>query len=98
METTGNKDLFLLILTFLLGMALTLPIFTKVPPHADEHQFYFNAFKIMGAEELHNYVYGIRSEFPPGRSNRCDSIFWKVLWFNALYYGVFLLCSCTSKG
>ena len=63
METTGNKNLFLLILTFLFGMALTLPIFTKVPPHADEHQFYFNAFKIMGAEELHNYVHVAFTEY-----------------------------------
>ncbi|HLB51735.1 hypothetical protein A3F07_00900 [candidate division WWE3 bacterium RIFCSPHIGHO2_12_FULL_38_15] len=63
MDNSNNKNLAFLILAFLLGMALTLPVFTKVPPHADEHQFYFNAFSIMGGEALHNYVHVAFTEY-----------------------------------
>ena len=63
MNNTGSKNLALLILSFVLGMALTIPVFTKVPPHADEHQFYFNAFSIMGGEALQNYVHVAFTEY-----------------------------------
>lgn len=36
---------------------MVLPILDKIPNHPDEHQFYFNAFRIMEGKELHNYLH-----------------------------------------
>lgn len=66
METENKKPNYILpvfILTIIVAIALTIPVFTKVGPHADEHQFYFNAFRIMAGQELHNYLHVALTEY-----------------------------------
>ncbi len=53
----------LLVLIVLVGILLTVPILSNIKPHADEHQFYLNAFRIMGGKELHNYVHVALTEY-----------------------------------
>jgi len=63
-RTTDDRlNKFLLILVFILGVSLTVPILSRIPSHPDEHQFYFNAFKIMAGEELHNYLHVALTEY-----------------------------------
>lgn len=52
-----KQYLVLLVLIFLLGVGLVLPVLDKIPNHPDEYQFYFNAFRIMEGKELHNYLH-----------------------------------------
>lgn len=55
----------LVILTgiFLSFLVLTLPILINIPAHPDEYQFYYNAFRIMGGKELHNYLHVAVTEY-----------------------------------
>ena len=59
----SNYSLPVFILTIIAAVALTLPVFAKVSPHADEYQFYFNAFRIMAGQELHNYLHVAFTEY-----------------------------------
>jgi len=58
-----NINLVLLVSIFLLGAGLVLPILSKIPNHPDEHQFYFNAFRIMEGKEPHNYLHVTLAEY-----------------------------------
>ena len=62
-KSNSNYILPIFIFTIIVAVALTLPVFTKVGPHADEYQFYFNAFKIMAGQELHNYLHVAFTEY-----------------------------------
>lgn len=56
-------NLALLSFILFLALILLLPILGKIPNHPDEYQFYFNAFRIMGGQELHNYLHIALTEY-----------------------------------
>lgn len=58
-----GKNLILIIIIFALSVLLILPIIYHIPSHPDEHQFYLNAFSIMGGKPLHNYVHIALTEY-----------------------------------
>ncbi|MFH1566249.1 MAG: hypothetical protein ABIB98_03580 [bacterium] len=58
-----DKKIYVLIIIYILAILLTFPILSRVSSHPDEHQFYFNAFKIMAGEELHNYLHIATTEY-----------------------------------
>ena len=64
MVKNNFKYIFLLfVITIFVALVLTVPVFTKVSPHADESQFYFNAFRIMEGKELNNYFHVAVTEY-----------------------------------
>lgn len=59
----SNLNLVLLIVVFLLGTGLVLPVLSRIPNHSDENQFYANAFSIMAGKELANYIHVALTEY-----------------------------------
>jgi len=48
---------------FVFGLIITIPIVSRTMAHADEYQFYLNAFTIMAGKELHNYIHVALTEY-----------------------------------
>lgn len=58
-----ETNLITLIVILIAAILLTVPVLSKIPLHPDEHQFYLNAFSIMGGKELHNYLHVALTEY-----------------------------------
>ncbi|MBU4380843.1 hypothetical protein L6255_03660 [Candidatus Parcubacteria bacterium] len=59
----ANLLIIPLILVFVFGLIITIPIVSRTMAHSDEYQFYFNAFTIMAGQELHNYIHVALTEY-----------------------------------
>lgn len=63
----ANKKEGLIYLVFfdviLLALVLIYPVVSHIPPHPDEHQFFMNAWSIMGGKQLHNFLHVALTEY-----------------------------------
>lgn len=47
----------------LLALVLIYPVVGHIPPHPDEHQFFMNAWSILGGKQLHNFLHVALTEY-----------------------------------
>ncbi|MEK7611522.1 MAG: hypothetical protein AAB486_04090 [Patescibacteria group bacterium] len=46
-----------------LAVFLTVPVLSNITPHPDEHQFFLNAWSIMGGKQLQNFLHVALTEY-----------------------------------
>lgn len=64
LKTFKDHTAAVLVLAILfLATTLTLPVLKEIPPHPDEHEFYFNALNILLGKPLNNYLHVASTEY-----------------------------------
>lgn len=58
-----STSFFLVVTVLIAAVVLTWPILPNILPHADEYQFYFNAWSILWGKELQNYFHVAFTEY-----------------------------------
>lgn len=61
----GQNTMPVILIIFLVAtiLAFVVPLLPNIPGHPDEHQFYNNAWSIMGGKKLHNYLHVAVTEY-----------------------------------
>lgn len=59
----SRLSLLLLLLIVVVALVLTVPVLENIGPHADEHQFFLNAWSILGGKQLQNFLHVALTEY-----------------------------------